>query len=123
MGFIYAFPMNQQKDYQKSLECFQKLIKDYPGSEYRQNSEMMIFYINNVAIKDKAIATQQTQIETLQQQVKSKENELIALQIKIEALEKKVAAYAIQKGSVDKIVIEKKARRLMLISKGEVLKT
>jgi murein L,D-transpeptidase YafK len=129
MGIIYSHPKNEQKDYQKSLECFQKLIKDYPGSEYRQNSEMMIFYINNVAIKDKMIATQQTQIETLQQEVKGKEDEvkgkedeLIALQKKIEALEQKVFTFAIRKGSLDKIVIEKKARRLMLISKGEVLK-
>jgi tetratricopeptide (TPR) repeat protein len=130
MGIIYAHPKNDQKDYQKSLECFQKLIKDYPGSGYRQNSEMMIFYINNVAIKDKMITTQQAQIETLQQEVKSrenevkgKENEIIALQKKIEALEQKLFAFAIRKGSVDKIVIEKKARRLILISKGEVLKT
>jgi len=129
MGIIYAHPKNDQKDYQKSLECFQKLIKDYPGSGYRQNSEMMIFYINNVAIKDKMITTQQTQIETLQQEVKGKEqevkgkeNEIIALQKKIEALEQKLFAYAIRKGSVDKILIEKKARQLILISKGEVLK-
>jgi tetratricopeptide (TPR) repeat protein len=123
MGIIYAHPKNEQKDYQKSLECFQKLIKDYPASDYRQNSEMMIFNINNVAIKDKMISTQQTQIETLQQEVKSKENEIVELQKKIEALEKKFFAFAIRKGSADKILIEKKARRLMLISKGEVLKT
>ena len=123
MGIIYSYPKNEQKDFQKSLECFQKLINAYPGSEYRQNSEMMIFSINNVAIKDKTISTQQTQIQTLKQEVKSRENEIIALQEKIEALEKKVFAYAIQKGSVDKILIEKKTRRLMLISKGEVLKT
>ena len=123
MGIIYAQPKNEQKDYQKSLECFQKLIKDYPGSGYRQDSEMMIFYINNVTIKDKMITTQQTQIEALQQEVESKGNEIITLQKKIKALEQKVFAFAIQKGSVDKILIEKKARQLMLISKGEVLKT
>lgn len=130
MGIIHAHPKNEHKDYQKSLECFQKLIKDYPGSRYRQDSEMMIFYINNVTMKDKMITTQQTQIETLQQEVKnkenkvkSKENEIITLQKMLEALEKKVFAYAIQKGSADKILIEKQARRLMLISKGEVLKT
>ena len=27
MGIIYAHPKNEQKDYQKSLECFQKLIR------------------------------------------------------------------------------------------------
>jgi outer membrane protein assembly factor BamD (BamD/ComL family)/lipoprotein-anchoring transpeptidase ErfK/SrfK len=123
MGIIYSYSKNAQKDYQKSLECFQKLVKDYPGSEYRQNSEMMIFYINNVALKDKTITTQQTQIETLRQEVKGKEKEIIELQKKIEALEQKVFAYAIRNGSVDKILIEKKTRRLMLISKGEVLKT
>jgi tetratricopeptide (TPR) repeat protein len=130
MGIIYAHPKNEQKDYQKSLECFQKLVKDYPGSGYRQDSEMMIFNINNVIIKDKMIATQKTMIEALRQELKSKENEvksreneIVTLQKNIEALEQKVFTYAIRTGSVDRILIEKKARRLMLISKGEVLKT
>jgi tetratricopeptide (TPR) repeat protein len=130
MGIIHAHPKNQQKDYQKSLECFQKLIKDYPGSEYRQNSEMMIFNIRNVALKDSTIAAQQVQIETLQHKVQGKENEIVTLQKTIEAFEKKIEAlekkffdYAIQKGSVDRILIEKSTRRLMLISQGEVLKS
>jgi tetratricopeptide (TPR) repeat protein len=144
MGIIYAHPKNEQKDYQKSLECFQKLIKDYPESEYRQNSEMVIFNIRNVALKDKTIAAQQMQIETLQHEVQGKENEIFTLKKKIEAfekkieafekkieaferkneaLEKKVFAYAIQKGAVDRILIEKNARRLMLILQGEVLKS
>ncbi|MGD0886044.1 MAG: L,D-transpeptidase family protein [Thermodesulfovibrionales bacterium] len=135
MGIIYAYPGNEQKDYQKSLECFQKLIKDYPGSEYRKDSEMMIFDINNVIIKDMTIATKQTQIETLQQEVKSRGNEVISLQKNIEALEQEVTGkeneistlqkevFAIQKGPTDKILIEKKERRLTLISNGKVLKT
>jgi tetratricopeptide (TPR) repeat protein len=121
MGIIYSYPGNEQKDYQKSLECFQKLIKDYPGSEYRRDSEMMIFQIHNVTIKDKTIATQQTQIDTLQQEVKSKENEIITLQAKIKVLEQKI--FALWKEPADKILIEKKERRLTLLSKGEVLKT
>ncbi len=145
MGIIYAYPGNEQKDYQKSLECFRKLVKDYPRSEYRKDSEMMIFHINNVTIKDRMIAVQQAQIEnlrqaqigtlqqrdktigaqqaqieTLQQEVKSKGNEIISLQKKIEGLEQKVA---IQKGPADRVLIEKKKRRLTLMSRGEVLKT
>jgi len=123
MGIIYAHPKNEQNDYQKSLECFQKLIKDYPESVYRQNSEMMMFNIRNVALKDTTIAAQQMQIETLRHGVQGKENEIVTLQKKIEALEKRFFAYAIQKGSVDRILIEKNARRLMLISQGEVLKS
>jgi tetratricopeptide (TPR) repeat protein len=130
MGIVHAHPKNPQKDYLKALECFQKLIKDYPGSEYRQNSEMIIFNIRNVALKDTTIAAQQAQIETLQRKVQGKENEIVTLQKTIEAFEKKIEAlekkffdYAIQKGSVDRILIEKSTRRLMLISQGEVLKS
>jgi tetratricopeptide (TPR) repeat protein len=123
MGIIYAYPKNAQKDYQKALECFQKLVKDYPGSGYRQGSQEMIFTINNVALKDTTITSQQTEIETLRQEVNSKKNDIGALQKKVEELEQKVSACAIRNGSVDKILIEKKARKLMLISKGEVLKT
>ncbi|MHC1698629.1 MAG: L,D-transpeptidase family protein [Geobacteraceae bacterium] len=123
MGIIYAYPKNDQKDYQKSLEYFQKLIKEYPKSEYRQNSEAMIFSINNAPIKDKLIAAQQTQIKHLQQEVKCRDNQIIELQKDIKALEQKFFAYAIRKGSADKILVEKNARRLKLLSKGEVLKT
>lgn len=123
MGIVYAYPKNDQKDYQKSLECFQKIIKDFPDSAYRQNSQSMIFNINNVYIKDRTISAQQARIENLQQEVAGRENEIAALQKRIESLDKKVLACAIRKGSVDKILIEKKERRLMLISKGEVLKT
>src|SRR3990172_6839355 len=111
MGIIYAHPKNEQKDHQKSLECFQKLIKDYPESEYRQNSEMMIFNIRNVVLKDKTIAAQQVQIETLRHEVQGKDNEIVTLQKKMEALEKKIEAldqkffdYATQKGSIDRIL-------------------
>jgi tetratricopeptide (TPR) repeat protein len=86
MGVIYAFPRNQQKDYQKSLECFQKLIKDYPRSEYRQDSEVMISLIkevtrkisltNEVISKGNKITTQQKQIQTLEQQVKELEKKI-----------------------------------------------
>jgi len=130
MGIIYAHPKNEQKDYQKSLECFQKLINDFPESSYRQDSELMIFYLNNVNIKDNLISTQQTQIENLQREISSKNNEVMTLKNEIntlqkqtETLEQKVFSYAIQIGPADKILIEKRERRLTLISKGEVLKT
>ena len=119
MGVIYAFPRNQQKDYQKSLECFQKLIKDYPESKYRQDSEVMVSLINEVTRKtsiinevtrktpvindvtgkDKRIITQQKQIETLERQVEkfekkndviSKDKRVIAQRKQIETLEQQV---------------------------------
>lgn len=135
MGIIYAHPRNEKKDYQKSLECFQKIVKDYPDSEYRRDSQMMIFQIHNVINKDKIIAAQQTQIETSWQGVKSRENEIITLQEKIETLEEQIETreehietleqkiFALRTEPADKVLIEKKERRLTLLSKGEVIKT
>jgi tetratricopeptide (TPR) repeat protein len=135
MGIIYAHPRYEKKDYQKSLECFQKIVKDYPDSEYRRDSQMMIFQIHNVINKDKIIAAQQTQIETSWQGVKSKENEIITLQEKIETLEDQIGTrekqietlegkiFALRTEPADKVLIEKKERRLTLLSKDEVIKT
>ncbi|MGB5749798.1 MAG: L,D-transpeptidase family protein [Desulfobacterales bacterium] len=128
MGIIYAYPRNEQKDYQKSLKCFQKLVRDYPDSEYRRDSQMMILQIHNVIIKDKIIASQQTQIETSRQEVKGKENEIITLQERIETLEEEIETleqkiFALRTEPADRVLIEKKERRLTLLSKGEVIKT
>ena len=128
MGVIYAHPRNKQKDYQKSLKCFQKIVRDYPDSKYRLDSVMMILQIRNVIIKNKIIATQQKQIETSRQEVKVKENEIIKLQEKIETLQQKIETFeqtifALRTEPADKVLIEKKERRLTLLSKGEVIKT
>ena len=135
MGIIHAYAGNEQKDYQKSLECFQKLVKDYPGSGYRKDSELMIFNINNAIYKDKTIAAQQAQIEALRHEMQSRGAEIVTLQKKIEALEQEIKskeseitalkkeAVVIPKGPADRILIEKKERRLSLTSKGKVLKT
>ncbi|MBZ0158003.1 MAG: L,D-transpeptidase family protein [Alphaproteobacteria bacterium] len=135
MGIIYAYSGNEQKDYQKSLECFRKVIKEYPGSGYRKDSEVMLFTISTITFKDMTITAQQRQIETLREEITNKRNETVTLQKKIEALEQDVKSkeneivslqkevFALQRGPADKILIEKKARRLTLIAKGKVLKT
>jgi len=129
MGIIHSHSKNEQKDYQKALECFEKLVREHPGSGFRQDSEMMIFYINNVTLKDRTIAAQQKQNGTLlqeaaalRQELKGRESDIAALQEKIAALEQKVAALPLLRGPADRILIEKKLRRLTLFSKGEPLK-
>jgi murein L,D-transpeptidase YafK len=142
MGIIYAHAGNMHIDYQLSLECFQKVIGDYPMSRYRKDSEMMVFNINNIIAKDKLIAAQQEQIESLQEDarnkgdrigilqkeiedlskyVKLKENEIKNRESEIGALQKEI--YLIRQGPADRILIEKKARQLTLLSKGNVIKT
>ncbi len=120
MGIIYSYPKNQNKDYQKSLSCFEKLIRQYPESVYRRDSEMMMFQISNVILKDKTIADQQKQLERFTQEVKSKEAEIDVLKKTIEVLEQRT--FSFRKEPADKILIEKKERRLTLLSGNEVIK-
>jgi L,D-peptidoglycan transpeptidase YkuD (ErfK/YbiS/YcfS/YnhG family) len=121
MGIIYAHPENHQKSYPKALDCFRKIVSDYPHSPYRRDSQMMMLQIQNVAIKDHLIAEQQAQMEDYRRTVKSQEDEITALKNKVGALEQKV--FELRTEPVDKVLIEKKTRRLMLISKGKTIKT
>lgn len=132
MGIVYAYPENERKDYRKALECFQKVIQDYPESAYRPDSEMMVFHVNNSVFKDERILAQQTQIAaqqqaigTLEREVRRREAEIVLLQKKIEALEQEIRSRSalIGQGPADRILIEKKKRKLTLIAKGRALKT
>lgn len=122
-GIIQAHPKNGQRDDQQALDSFQALIKDYPESPYRQNSATMIFTINNGALKDQTIAALQAKIEAGKNELKGLEDEILALRQQLAALEKKHFAFVLEKGSADRILIEKAERRLTLLAKGEVLKT
>jgi len=123
MGIIHAHPKNEHQNYQQAIDCFQALIQDYPASPYRQNSETMIFTINNGARKDQAIAALQAKAEAIQNELKAREEVLLALQQQMAELERKYFASLLEKGSADRILIEKAERRLTLLSKGEALKT
>ena len=123
MGILHAHPRNELKDYQKALDCFQTLIRDYPESAYRQNSETMIFTINNGALKDRTIATLQTRIAAVQAELKGREEAILTLQQQLEVLERKHFALVLAKGSADRILIEKAGHRLTLFAGGEVIKT
>ncbi|MGB4599267.1 MAG: L,D-transpeptidase family protein [Trichlorobacter sp.] len=135
MGIIHAHPGNRQKDYQKAQDSFQTLIRDYPESAYRKDSQLMLFNISTVMAKDSTIATQQAQIEALRQELHGRSNERATLQKKITALDQelkrneetinslKAELVANPKGPADRILIEKNARRLTLFSKGKQLKS
>ena len=133
MGITLAHPRNGQRDYQKSLECFQRLVRDYPESDYRQNSERMIFNIRNSALKDQTIAAQQTQLETMRAQILNRESAIVTLQKQIETLKQTIheneqeklerEKLAYSELVADKVVIEKALRQLTLISNGEAFKT
>ena len=121
MGVVHAYPHNEHKDYRESLECFQKVVSDYPDSDYRHDSQMMIMQIHNVILKDEKMAAQQATLDRSRQALERKTDEVAGLQETVAALEAKV--FAVRMEPADKVLIEKQARRLTLFAKGEVIKT
>jgi murein L,D-transpeptidase YafK len=121
MGVIHAYPGNPHRDYWKALDCLQTLVRDFPDSAYRHDGQLMILQIENAIRKDQTIAAQRTRIEEFRRETEAQAEEITDLQAKIEALEEKV--FALRTEPADKVLIEKQARRLTLLTKGEVIKT
>lgn len=121
MGLLYAYPWNEQKDYQKSIACFQKILTDYPGSPHKLNCEVMISLAHNVTLRDKRMNTKQTQLELMELDLKTRDDQITELKRKLEALAQDVYMY--RHGPAERILIEKKERQLTLIAKNKVLKT
>ncbi len=89
MGIIYASPTNKQKDYQKALNCFQRIIKTYPQSKYGQNSEVMINLLDTVMNSNNKLISRQKQIENLEQKLADLEKTLEKIKEIDMSLEKK----------------------------------
>lgn len=135
MGILHASRNNPNKDYQKALSCFQQIVFGYPESAYRKDSEMMLFSIKNVMLKDMTIATRQEQLDALRRQLQDSGSQIRNLQQQMDILTQQLKSkdadivslrsevIALQKGVVDKLLIEKKARRLTLFSQGKLLKS
>jgi L,D-peptidoglycan transpeptidase YkuD (ErfK/YbiS/YcfS/YnhG family) len=121
MGVTHVYPLNPQRDYRKALACFQKLLADYPDSVYRQDGQMMILQIHNALLKDETIAAQQAELEDSRQALARQAEEMGRLRESIAALDETV--FALRAEAVDKVLIEKQARRLTLLSRGAVVKT
>ena len=129
MGIIHSHPKNEQRNFQRALESFQQVVRLYPDSPYRKDSETMSFNLNTVMARDETIAAQQTlitdqqaRIETLKQEIRGKDNENLGLQKKLDALNQKHQTFVLEHSTADRVLIEKQARRMTLFTKGEVLK-
>ncbi len=134
MGIIHSHPTNPNKDYGAAQQSFRKVLNDYPDSSYRKESELMLFNISNVILKDKTIAAQQKQIEALRfeaaksaEQLQSRQRMIVSLERDLEQRDSVSRSLAMElliarRGKADKVLIEKGKRRLTLFSRGRAVK-
>ncbi len=77
IGAIYAAPKNSERDYQKALDSFQKLIREFPQSRYRSEAERSVLLLREIMSREKRLKMLKKQIDSLEDQIeKMKEIDL-----------------------------------------------
>jgi outer membrane protein assembly factor BamD (BamD/ComL family) len=111
MGLIYAKPKDAPAEYQKASGSLQKLLKNYPDSQFRQDSEILIMLIQDISSKEQKIKGLQHGSERIIEDITSKEQKIKGLQSRIVTLEKKVDALEMQIEKMKEIDLNAEAKK------------
>ncbi len=55
MGLIYAYPRNPDQNYERSLKCFQRVIKEYPQSKLKDQAKAWACVLDEIMDKERQI--------------------------------------------------------------------
>ncbi|MFH1148427.1 MAG: tetratricopeptide repeat protein [Pseudomonadota bacterium] len=108
MGIVSVHPKNTKRDYEKSLAYFQKLIKEYPESQLKEEAESLVSLLNGVMESEKRVKSQQKQMENLEKQATDAEKQVEGLEKQIAVLEDQIE----QIKAVDMSIERKKRKHL-----------
>jgi TolA-binding protein len=112
MGLIWAHPDNPWKDYEKALECFQRLVRDFPDSALKDEVRVWVGAINDLVLCEWKIKDLEETASALINKSKDLEETASALKNKIKDLEGTASALKKQLNALKEIdiVIEEKKR-------------
>jgi len=88
MGLIYAYPKNPNANYQKSLKCFKRIIKEFPQSDVRDKAKVWVLFLQEIINKDKKINLLKRELEKKRKRINNLQNQIENLKIQIEELKK-----------------------------------
>ena len=84
IGLLYAHPHNPQKNYDKSLGSFNKILNGFPESRLRHPAQLWALFIGDVIDKEREIGILNNKKLSLEGTVEQKNIEITLLQKKIE---------------------------------------
>jgi tetratricopeptide (TPR) repeat protein len=115
MGQVYAHPENPNRDYQLSLEIFQRVVNEFPESFLRENARIWILFIEGIRDKNQELDTLNGRLDTLNRRIDllrttviKKENQINVLQSQLVELERQMETLK----KID-LGIEEKKRKTM----------
>jgi outer membrane protein assembly factor BamD (BamD/ComL family) len=86
IGVIYASPKYNDRDYQKALDSFLKLVKEFPRSSHRGEAERTIPLLRELINREKRIKAFKKHIEILELQIE----QMKAIDLDIEEKRRKI---------------------------------
>ncbi len=86
MGLIHAYPEYPDANYETSLTFFQKLIRDYPESVFKNQAKIWISILNQAAENETAMDKKSKQIDRLKNALKAEKKQIKNLQNQIKGL-------------------------------------
>ena len=84
IGLVYAHPQNPDRNLEKSLESFDKIINEFPESRLRHQAQLWVLTIGEAIDKEQKIGILSSKNASLERIVKQHKIEIIDLQKKIE---------------------------------------
>jgi tetratricopeptide (TPR) repeat protein len=97
MGLIYAYPGNPDQDYERSLKCFQGVIKEYPQSKLKDQAKVWTYVLQVIMDKDRKIGELKGKNSRMgktlnkeREKVKELESQVERLQTQVERLQTQV---------------------------------
>ena len=79
MGLIYVYPENPDQDYERSLKCFQRVIKEYPQSKLRNQAKVWAYVLREIMDKERKIGELKGKVKELQSQAEKLKDQLLRL--------------------------------------------
>jgi len=88
MGLLYVHPENPNRDYGLSLECFERLIEEFPESNLKNDSEIWTGVIKEISTLQGDLVQTNLNIEHKNKKISMLESHIKELKEQIEELKK-----------------------------------
>ena len=90
MGLIYAYPGNPDQDYEKSLKCFQRVIKEYPQSKLKDQAKVWTYVLQEIMDKERKIGELKGKNSNLEMTLKKKGEKVKELESQAQRLQARI---------------------------------
>lgn len=123
MGLLYAHPENPQADRIKAMNCFERILKEFPLSERKDEAKLWLLTLRNkdeelgqvrkkLKLMEVAVETREKKLKMLQGELEERDRRLTEEQQDLDQLRSRVAELEAQLSKLKNVdlTIEKKKR-------------